>query len=150
MNGPLGFPAFFPRVIRFQLSLDPLCVRHGLKFSSHIIQLRVVPSTISLWHRSQAWYLKQPRIFRLPSLPGGASLIWNHGLSTFKRKIKPKIRRRYFFLSGSRRTWPPSPTLPRKWIPERRLWVSYLCSPINPRDKCQNRMTEREGRKYFS
>lgn len=94
----------------------------------------------SPWHQPQVWYLE--RHLTVPvsfsQLPLCLVLIWNHGLSSFRKKnpnedsgggIYPE--KHVAGLSMSERP----PPLSRNWIPERLSYVSYLYSPFSPRDK---------------
>lgn len=132
------------RLIRLIRDLNgPLCARQGPKFSLHIVSLNLhiqlaLPDTFPKSDASNHISLSLPGLSAPPSR-GGAFWIWNHGLSSFRKKYQTKDsgggispEKHVAELSRFRRH---SPSVQKLNPREMKLWISCLCSPFSLRDK---------------
>lgn len=114
--------------------LNSLFILSGWILTSSRLSLTPSPKSDTLNHISLS-----PSGLSSPPLPGGTFLIWNHGLSSFKKKNQTKDsgggispEKHVAELSRFRR---PSPSVQKLNPREMKLWISYLCSPFSLRDK---------------
>lgn len=126
-------PPCFPFQAYLGLYWTPLRSRHGPKFSIHIVWLNPHTSQLSLTPSPKSDTLNHislsPSGLSSPPLPGGTFLIWNHGLSSFKKKNQTKDsgggispEKHVAEFSRFRR---PSPSV-QKLIPERWSYGSHI------------------------